>query len=90
MSMNPARTFASAFVGQIWNGWWIYFTAPPIGMLVASELFVWVKGLKAVRCAKLHHRNRTRCIFNCGYGEKENVIEITKEPDLFPNLVGLF
>jgi aquaporin Z len=90
MSMNPARTFASAFVGQIWNGWWIYFTAPPIGMLVASELFVWVKGLKAVRCAKLHHRNRTRCIFNCGYNEKENVIEITKEPDLFPNLVGLF
>src|SRR5439155_3687394 len=29
MSMNPARTFASAFVGGTWTGWWLYFTAPP-------------------------------------------------------------
>ena len=35
MSMNPARTFGSAFVGHIWMGLWIYFTAPVLAMQVA-------------------------------------------------------
>src|SRR5438552_870981 len=30
MSMNPARTFASAVFAGNWSGWWIYFLAPPI------------------------------------------------------------
>lgn len=28
MSMNPARTFGSAFSAHVWTAWWIYFTAP--------------------------------------------------------------
>src|SRR5437763_7746209 len=31
MSMNPARTFGSAFVGHLWTGLWIYSTAPVLG-----------------------------------------------------------
>jgi aquaporin Z len=89
MSMNPARTFGSAVIANVWSGWWIYFIAPPIAMLSASELFVRTKGLKAVLCAKLHHHNRTRCIFNCGFGEMET-IEVTKRPELFPTVIGLF
>lgn len=69
MSMNPARTFASAAISGNWMSWWIYFTAPPIAMLAAAEVFVRSRGLKAVLCAKLHHHNRARCIFNCGFGE---------------------
>jgi aquaporin Z len=65
MSMNPARTFASAVPAQIWTAWWIYFTAPLIGMLSAAEVFVRTRGGGAVGCAKLHHENRQRCIF-CG------------------------
>jgi aquaporin Z len=72
MSMNPARTFASASVANVWTGWWVYFIAPPIAMLAASELFVRTRGLKAVLCAKLHHNNRARCIFDCGYGMESN------------------
>ena len=91
MSMNPARSFASAAFANIWTGWWIYFTAPPIGMLAASELFVRTRGLKAVLCAKLHHNNRARCIFNCGYGDTEaGVIEVTNRPQMFPTVLGLF
>ncbi len=67
MSMNPARTFASSVFSGGWTGWWIYFTAPPLAMLVAAEIFVRVRGLKAVLCAKLHHNNSARCIFNCNY-----------------------
>jgi aquaporin Z len=40
MSMNPARTFGSAFCARYWQALWIYFTAPPLGMLAAAELFL--------------------------------------------------
>lgn len=68
MSMNPARTFASALPGWLWSGFWIYVTAPPLGMLLAAELYLRMKGKGGVICAKLHHHNDKRCIFRCGYG----------------------
>lgn len=69
-SMNPARSFASAIFAGMWQSWWIYFIAPPIGMLFAAEIFVRANGVHKVLCAKLnHYGNRTRCIFNCRYGE---------------------
>jgi len=67
MSMNPARSFASAFPGRIWNSLWLYFTAPPIGMLLAAEVYLRLRGKHAVFCAKLHHDNDKRCIFHCNY-----------------------
>ena len=67
MSMNPARTFASAFSGRIWNSIWIYFTAPPFGMLLASEFYLRLRGKASVFCAKMHHDNHSRCIFHCNY-----------------------
>ena len=65
MSMNPARTFGSALPPMIWNGLWVYLTAPPLGMLFAAELYLWQRGRQAVKCCKLHHDNNKRCIF-CG------------------------
>jgi len=67
MSMNPARTFGSALSAANWTSLWIYFTAPPLGMLAAAEVFVRRRGLKDVLCAKLHHANSERCIFRCNY-----------------------
>jgi len=65
MSMNPARTLGSAVSADLWNSYWIYLTAPPLGMLTAAELYLWRKGHTAVKCCKLHHDNDKRCIF-CG------------------------
>jgi aquaporin Z len=65
MSMNPARSFGSAFPSGIWDHFWIYLTAPLLGMLTASEFYLWRKGRQAVKCCKLHHDNNKRCIF-CG------------------------
>ncbi len=67
MSMNPARTFGSAFGAHQLTSLWIYFTAPPLGMLLAAEVYKRVKGSRAVACAKLHHYNNTRCIFRCNF-----------------------
>jgi aquaporin Z len=39
MSMNPARTLASAIPAGEWSAIWIYFTAPPLGMLAAAQLY---------------------------------------------------
>jgi aquaporin Z len=72
MSMNPARTFSSAFPAQLWNFLWIYFTAPPLGMLLAAELYVRTRGPRAVLCAKYHHENNKRCIFLCNYMRAES------------------
>lgn len=65
MSMNPARTFASAFAGNSWTSLWVYFSAPMIGMLAAAEAYIRTQGVSRVGCAKLHHENTKRCIF-CG------------------------
>jgi aquaporin Z len=72
MSMNPARTLASAaFAGT--SHLWVYFVAPPLGMLASAELVVRLGVARRVRCAKLHHdgvgRTRARCIFDCGHPE---------------------
>jgi aquaporin Z len=67
MSMNPARTFGPALIGSVWGALWVYFTAPPIGMLLAAEAYVRARGARAVLCAKLHHDNSKRCIFRCAY-----------------------
>jgi aquaporin Z len=66
MSMNPARTVGSGFWAQDWTGLWIYFIAPPLGMLLAAEIYVRRQGRAGVFCAKLHHQNQKRCIF-CEY-----------------------
>lgn len=66
MSMNPARTFASAVPAKAFMGLWIYFTAPVVGMLTAADVYRRF-GRGKVKCAKLHHRNNQRCIFRCGY-----------------------
>lgn len=72
MSMNPARTLASAIAAQNWTAIWVYFTAPLLGMLLAAELYVRVKGLASVHCAKLNHHTHKRCIFRCGYRQGRN------------------
>jgi aquaporin Z len=65
MSLNPARTLGSAVAAGAWSDLWIYFTAPPLGMLLASELYVRSQGYKAVLCAKLMHPRSGPCIFRC-------------------------
>jgi aquaporin Z len=67
MSMNPARSLGPALLSGDLGPLWIYFVAPPIGMLAAAELFVRTRGLEAVFCAKLHHHTAARCIFHCRY-----------------------
>jgi len=69
MSMNPARTFGSAFWAEEWAALWIYFTAPPAAMLLASLVYRFRNGAKAVFCAKLNHCNSQPCIFRCRYGD---------------------
>jgi aquaporin Z len=66
MSMNPARTLGSATGAAHFASLWIYFTAPPLGMLLAAELYLRARGAARVRCAKLQHGIRQRCIF-CGH-----------------------
>lgn len=63
MSMNPARTLGSALGANLWTALWVYFTAPPLGMLLAAALYRRRHGEQAVFCAKLCHDNSKRCIF---------------------------
>jgi aquaporin Z len=63
MSMNPARSLGSALFARDWTALWLYFLAPPAGMLAAAELYLRQRGREAVFCAKLHHQNSKRCIF---------------------------
>src|SRR6516225_9007055 len=65
MSLNPARSVASAVPSGLWQGIWIYLTAPLIGMLLAAELHARLG--RRTPCAKLHHVTNRRCIFHCDF-----------------------
>jgi len=67
MSMNPARTLASTVPAETWSALWIYFTAPPLGMLAAAAVYRRANGV--VYCAKLDHGRAPRCIFRCRHDE---------------------
>ena len=66
MSMNPARSFASAWPAGRWTGFWIYVTAPILGMQCAASVYLLRSRSGAAACAKLCHGDRQRCI-HCGY-----------------------
>jgi aquaporin Z len=66
MSMNPARSFASALPAWHWTGLWIYFVAPIVAMQAAVALHLKLRGATSVKCAKLLHTADQRCI-HCGY-----------------------
>jgi len=68
MSMNPARTFGSALAARHWADLWVYFTAPPLAMLLAAELFRRLKKGELRACAKLRHGKHRQCIF-CDHKE---------------------
>jgi aquaporin Z len=88
MSMNPARSLASAVPAGAWEPLWIYFVAPPIGMLLAAELYVRRRGPAAVFCAKLHHDNARRCIFRCRYAELGRIVPSAVVPSSRPAAVA--
>ncbi|HEU4565243.1 MAG TPA: FAD-dependent oxidoreductase [Gemmatimonadaceae bacterium] len=86
MSMNPARTLASALAAGEWRALWVYFTAPLAGMLLAAELFVRRSGATAVPCAKMRHAEP--CLF-CDYWRPRAARELAREmkraPGTFPS-----
>ena len=67
MSMNPARTLASGLQGRDFTDIWLYFAAPPLGMLVAAFVFTKLRGRDAVRCGRLNHAAPGPCPFVCTY-----------------------
>jgi aquaporin Z len=66
MSMNPARTVASAVGAGSWTALWVYFAGPLTGMLAAAQLHARLRGRRDAGCAKLHHEDGMPCIF-CDY-----------------------
>ena len=65
MSLNPARTVASALSASQWTALWIYLTAPFAGMLAAVELARHVGKARARLCGKLVHSRDGSCHLKC-------------------------
>jgi len=67
---------------HVWKDWWIYFIAPPAGMLAAAGIYVRVAGAHRVACAKLHHGAKERCIFRCGYRRSDLELNTEQSQEL--------
>jgi aquaporin Z len=63
MSMNPARTVASALPSGVWTAGWLYFSAPLIGMFFAAQIYLGISNSGSPACPKLYHGTAQRCIF---------------------------
>lgn len=46
-SMNPARSFGPAVVGNLWRAHWIYWLAPVTGMIAAARVYDLLRLAKA-------------------------------------------
>jgi len=76
-SVNPARSFSSAFFAWIWQGIWIYFAAPCLGMLAAAAIYIRSMGPSRVYCAKVFHDLTSPCPFPCRFEKlMENAEEV--------------
>jgi aquaporin Z len=65
MSLNPARSFASAAIAHSFRGFWIYLTAPVSGMLLGVELQRWLGARHSRLCGKLNHSETIACFVRC-------------------------
>ncbi len=65
MSLNPARSFASAVVAHSFRGFWIYLTAPLSGMLIGVELQRRLDARHSRLCGKLNHSETIACFVRC-------------------------
>jgi aquaporin Z len=62
-STNPARTLGPALISGRWDGWWIYWLGPMLGMLVAIVVCSSIAG--RIEVAKLYHfENDRRRLFH--------------------------
>ena len=52
-STNPARTVGPALISGRWDGWWIYWAGPMLGMLLAVAVFSRIA--RRIEVAKLYH-----------------------------------
>ncbi len=66
MSMNPARSVASALSAGDWDAMWLYFAAPLLAMGFAAVVYTRLQRSATVPCGKVVHA--TPCIF-CDYDE---------------------
>ena len=62
MSINPARTFASAVPASIWTDFWLYYLVPPLAMLLAAEIYLRQFTKPKVICSKLCPNHETPCL----------------------------
>ena len=85
MSLNPARTFASAVVAGSWRGFWIYLTAPVLGMLAAVEVDLWRSGQQQP-CGKLSHDRSILCFVHCSCLSPPNASPPPKSRPLDPGV----
>ena len=72
MSMNPARSVASAVAAGEWEAIWIYFAAPLLGMGFAAWVYIRSHAVAAAPCGKMVHA--LPCIF-CDYVELRGRID---------------
>jgi aquaporin Z len=66
-SVNPARTFSSALFAWRWQGIWIYFLGPCLGMLAAAAIYIGGSESDRIYCAKVFHDRHSPCPFQCHF-----------------------
>ena len=74
MSINPARSFASALPAQIWTDFWLYYFVPSLAMLCAAQIYLQYPRRAPTICCKLCSNDEQKCIAKKCCGECEDMV----------------
>ena len=70
MSMNPARSLAPAVVAAQWTAVWVYFIAPPLGMLIGAQIHL--RRERGRLCAKMRPHAPGEACHLCEWADRRH------------------
>lgn len=86
--MDPVRTLGLGIRTTHWTSICLHFASPPLGMLMATNAYLWMRDGAHTSFARLHAAGEPACIF-CRYARRRHARPTAQPMDADPFVDGI-